>query len=364
MPPAVPPAAAAAPAAALKAAAAGEPGASAALLAAMAALDLPQPTPMQPAEVAVLRVHYAPAARLLAVVLADGRCALCRTADSGIHPAEQLQLFRWVHKPAGPGAPCVVAAAINPASQMLALGLSHGRVAIYTIQSLLSAAQRAGHPSHPSLHALHQRTGSTGDSTAQNSPGSGGAGQPEPTRILSLADWGYRSSVVGAAAQLQWSPDGRVLAVGYSLRGMAVWTPSGCRLMCTLRQAAATTAPGGLAAAGTSPSMQLPTPAPVDSSKQEAWRRSSTDSLGPPTGSPRRAAAAAGGGLWPQHSNLNPSKAPEAGVLEVGGAALGRPFCMIARQWVAAACTAAHPGLVVTLHPPCLPVSPLRRRVA
>ncbi len=35
---------------------------------------------------------------------------------------------------------------------------------------------------------------------------------------------------------MEWSPDGRALAVGYGRQGMAVWSASGCRLMCTLRQ--------------------------------------------------------------------------------------------------------------------------------
>ena len=32
--------------------------------------------------------------------------------------------------------------------------------------------------------------------------------------------------------QLEWSPDSRVLAVGYQRQGLTVWSPSGCRLMC------------------------------------------------------------------------------------------------------------------------------------
>ena len=38
------------------------------------------------------------------------------------------------------------------------------------------------------------------------------------------------------APQLEWTPDCRALAVGYYTRGLVVWSPSGCRLMCTLRQ--------------------------------------------------------------------------------------------------------------------------------
>ena len=330
--PAVP--AAAAPAAAGE----GGAGAASALLAAMAAMDLPQPTPTLPAEVAVARIHYAPAARMLAVVLADGRCALCRTADSGIHPVEQLQLFRWVHKPAGPAAPAVVAAALNPTAQLLALGMSHGRVAIYTMQSLLAHGRQLSHPS--GTHPQHQRGGSGqfgsfGSSGALGSGGGGGgggAGQPEPVRVLSLADWGFRSSVVGAATQLQWSPDGRVLAVGYAQRGMAVWTPSGCRLMCSLRQAVATAVPGGnvlglaggpaaqLAAgtpthrsAGTSPgaaeggSGAAGSSADAPSGQQGQPQRSSTDSAGGALGSPGRKVTAGPAG----------SSGLDQGVLEV-----------------------------------------------
>jgi hypothetical protein len=263
---------------------------------------------------------------MLAVVLRDGRCALCRTADSGIHPIEQLQLFRWVYKPAGPGAPAAVAAALNPSAQLLALGLSHGRVAIYTMQSLLSMRHQRGSSGRMSSAGSSggiggSGGGSTDPAAASSGGGGGGVGQPEPARLLSLADWGYRSAVVGPAEVLQWSPDGRVLAVGYGERGMAVWTPSGCRLMCSLRQAVATSAGAGGSAlspksaplAGAAPSR--PPPAAAAAAQQDALPRSSVDGLGGQAGSPRKAAAAAS--LWSQNSCLNPSQAPEPGVLEV-----------------------------------------------
>lgn len=308
---------------------------SSALLAALAALDLPQPTPAQPADVAVTRVHYCPAARMLAVVLADGRCALCRTSEAGIHPVEQVQLFRWAYKPAGPAAPAAVAAALNPTAQLLALGLSHGRVAIYTLQSLLS------------LRPQHHRLRSSGSSVSLRLPergdgtlppaGGGGAGQPDPARLLSLADWGYRSSVVGPAGVLRWSPDGRVLAVGYGERGMAVWTPSGCRLMCSLRQAVATAAPDTDVPSAASPRRGETAPAaeqqqqeqqtaavPTAGGQQQQVRRSSTESGrdGLPASPTKRLAASGPGGLWSQPSSLNPGQTLEPGVLEVGRQAL------------------------------------------
>ena len=65
---------------------------------------------------------------------------------------------------------------IGAAAQLVALGLSSGEVAI---------------------HRLWQ----------------GGKAGTEPLRILSLADWGYEPEATGSVADLQWSPDNRVLAV-------------------------------------------------------------------------------------------------------------------------------------------------------
>ena len=65
------------------------------------------PTPVQPAEVEVAGMHYCPAARLLAVVLADGRAALCRMADSGVHPVEQVGEF-WAEEGGGRGWPAAM----------------------------------------------------------------------------------------------------------------------------------------------------------------------------------------------------------------------------------------------------------------
>lgn len=39
-----------------------------------------------------------------------------------------------------------------------------------------------------------------------------------------------------APSQVEWAPDCRAIAVGYMRQGLVVWSPSGCRLMCSLRQ--------------------------------------------------------------------------------------------------------------------------------
>lgn len=46
----------------------------------------------------------------------------------------------------------------------------------------------------------------------------------------------------GAVSCIRWTPDNTAFAVGWQLRGLAVWSSSGCRLMCTIRQSGLTAA--------------------------------------------------------------------------------------------------------------------------
>ena len=71
-------------------------------------------------------------------------------------------------------------------------------------------------------------------------------------RTLNLDYWGHKPSVTGGVSALTWAPDGRALAVGYSRQGLVVWSPSGCRFLCTIRQTAADT-PQARVARGSTP---------------------------------------------------------------------------------------------------------------
>jgi hypothetical protein len=71
-------------------------------------------------------------------------------------------------------------------------------------------------------------------------------------RSLDLMDWGHTVKQTGAVAALCWAPDNRALAVGFGRQGLVVWTPSGCRLLCTLRQPAPET-PASSRASAVSP---------------------------------------------------------------------------------------------------------------
>ena len=186
-------------------------------------------------------VHYAHQVRMLAATLADGRVALLSFPNGGVTDVDQARLVKWVYRPLSIAARAV-SAAIQPSGHYLAIGLAHGRVAVFSMATVLSSQRTLG------VTSMSDERGKSFDSpmaaAALGGGGGGGsavtfgAGQPEADRILSLTEWGYSSRYLGAAHAVQWSPDGKVIAVGYANRGLAVWTPSGCRIMCTLRQAA------------------------------------------------------------------------------------------------------------------------------
>ncbi|KAK8630953.1 hypothetical protein V6N13_079723 [Hibiscus sabdariffa] len=55
-------------------------------------------------------------------------------------------------------------------------------------------------------------------------------------RTVSLYDWGYTMEDTGSVSCIAWTPDNSAFAVGWKLRGLTVWSVSGCRLMSTIRQ--------------------------------------------------------------------------------------------------------------------------------
>lgn len=59
-------------------------------------------------------------------------------------------------------------------------------------------------------------------------------------RKLSLSNWYFEPTDVGAVRVLRWTQDGYALLVGWEKQGLAVWSVSGCRLMWTLPQVGGT----------------------------------------------------------------------------------------------------------------------------
>ncbi|KAL0397920.1 UNVERIFIED_CONTAM: hypothetical protein Scaly_0240400 [Sesamum calycinum] len=55
-------------------------------------------------------------------------------------------------------------------------------------------------------------------------------------RSVALHDWGYLWKILVLLIVYAWTPDDSAFAVGWKLRGLTVWSVSGCRLMSTIRQ--------------------------------------------------------------------------------------------------------------------------------
>jgi hypothetical protein len=55
-------------------------------------------------------------------------------------------------------------------------------------------------------------------------------------RTFTLVHWGITFDDVGPVHSVQWTADNAALSVGWTKRGLSVWSVYGCRLMCTIPQ--------------------------------------------------------------------------------------------------------------------------------
>lgn len=127
--------------------------------------------------------------RMLFVLYSDGRLILCSVSKRGIKQAESIKAERIL----GPGD--AVCASIASDQQILAVGTRKGTVDLYDLAESTSLL-----------------------------------------RTVSLYDWGYSTDDTGPVSCIAWTPDNSAFAVGWKLRGLTVWSVSGCRLMSTIRQ--------------------------------------------------------------------------------------------------------------------------------
>lgn len=129
------------------------------------------------------------ALRLLVVVFGDGRVLLCSTNKKGLRQMDGIKAERWL------GLSDAVCAAVGSEQEILAVGSKKGTVDLFDIADGASLL-----------------------------------------RTVSLYDWGYSVEDTGGVNCITWTPDNCAFAVGWKLRGLTVWSTSGCRLMCTIRQ--------------------------------------------------------------------------------------------------------------------------------
>lgn len=138
---------------------------------------------------AILQLEFSLPLKVLVVIFSNGQLFLCSVSKRGLKQADSVK----VEKLLGSGdASC---ASIGPEQQLLAVGTSRGVVEIYDLRE-----------------------------------------SAKLIRSVSLYDWGYSMDDTGAVNCIAWTPDNSAFAVGWKLRGLAVWSVSGCRLMSTIRQ--------------------------------------------------------------------------------------------------------------------------------
>ncbi|KAF6162199.1 hypothetical protein GIB67_008328 [Kingdonia uniflora] len=137
----------------------------------------------------VIQLELSLPLRLLVVLYSDGQLALCSVHKKGLKHTESINVERWLYSSDA------VCASLASETQILAVGSRRGAVELYNLEEPVSLL-----------------------------------------RTVSLYDWGYSMEDTGSVSYIAWTPDNSAFAVGWKLRGLSVWSVSGCRLMCTIRQ--------------------------------------------------------------------------------------------------------------------------------
>lgn len=137
----------------------------------------------------IISLEFSLSLRLLFVLFSDGQLVLCSTSKKGLKKAESIKAEKML------GSGDATCASIASEQQILAVGTRRGIVELYDL-----------------------------------------AESGYLIRSVSLYDWGYSMDDTGAVSCVAWTPDYSAFAVGWKLRGLTVWSVSGCRLMSTIRQ--------------------------------------------------------------------------------------------------------------------------------
>lgn len=172
--------------------------------------------PVQAAHGGVIDIDYCSAVRSLLLTFEDGSVALCMTQLWGLQPLEDVVLRQWVCRGRAGGGDfdsMATCAKLGDSAGLIAVGFKDGTVRTFRLSSFSRSLSIGAAPD-----------------TLDPIP-------PVPAlKSMSLIDWGHSAQITGAVKDIQWSRDCTAFAVGYSACGVAVWTPSGCRLMCSLPQ--------------------------------------------------------------------------------------------------------------------------------
>ncbi|XP_058085999.1 uncharacterized protein LOC131233336 isoform X1 [Magnolia sinica] len=138
---------------------------------------------------AIIQLELSLPLKLLVVLFSNGQVALCSISKKGLKQKDSINAERWLNSGDA------VCASVASDQQILAVGCRRGIVELYDLAENASLL-----------------------------------------RTVSLYDWGYSTEDTGSVSCIAWAPDNTAFAVGWKFRGLTVWSVSGCRLMCTIRQ--------------------------------------------------------------------------------------------------------------------------------
>ncbi|TQD78825.1 hypothetical protein C1H46_035605 [Malus baccata] len=138
---------------------------------------------------AIIQLELSYPLRLLFVLYSDGQLVSCSISKKGLKHVESIKAEKRL------GVGDAVCASVASEQQILAVGTKRGLVELYDLAESASLI-----------------------------------------RSVSLYDWGYSMEDTGPVSCIAWTPDNSAFAVGWKLRGLTVWSVSGCRLMSTIRQ--------------------------------------------------------------------------------------------------------------------------------
>ncbi|KAH7863655.1 hypothetical protein Vadar_020398 [Vaccinium darrowii] len=138
---------------------------------------------------AIVQLEFSLSLRLLCVIFSDGQLVICSVSKKGLKQAGSIKAEKLL------GSGDAACASIASEQQILAVGTRRGVVELYDLVESISLI-----------------------------------------RSVSLYDWGYSVEDTGPVSCIAWTPDNSAFTVGWKLRGLAVWSVSGCRLMSTIRQ--------------------------------------------------------------------------------------------------------------------------------
>eukprot|EP00210_Caulerpa_lentillifera_P000400 g390.t1 len=143
---------------------------------------------------AIVDLDFSDWLQKLTVTFEDGSTGFCNTENLTFG---EFRINQWINpKPGDSVQYKVTCARIGDQANLVAIGCTNGTVLLYPLNQSNS----------------------------------------ECLRKLTLKDWGHGGEVTGPIGDICWNGDCSAFAVGFRQRGLVVWTPSGCRLMCSLPQ--------------------------------------------------------------------------------------------------------------------------------